>query len=204
MLEYGDIHSKLLCILRHLTLSNLSFSLLLYWNTGNSATTWCPSHQKTCQLCPGAQPCNVFRFFWWRYRRRICRLDLCTYVQDSFDVGRCLVTSTTFSVSYKSCVATLICERFFQCQWAIHWIHSKSIGQWVTQSFWYPWVMSPDPLCNCWSTNGAICVLIRRGSSDNSSRHRSLFDDMFVRFFSTFICTAYLLADLLLCILKCL
>ena len=30
--------------------------------------------------------------------------------------------STTFRVSYKSCVATLIHERFFQCQWAIHWI----------------------------------------------------------------------------------
>ena len=158
---------------------------------------------------------QCFSIFWWRYRRRICRLDLCTYVQDSFDVGRCLVTSTTFRVSYKSCVATLICECFFQCQWAIHWIHSKSIGQLVTQSFWYPWVMSPDPLCNCWSTNGAICVLdspriIRQQFPPSIAGFQPfdvsprLFDDMFVRVFSTFICTAYLLADFLLCILKCL
>ena len=52
---------KLLCTVRNFTLYNLSFPVLLFWNTGNSATTWCPGHQKTGQLCSG--PCNVFRCF---------------------------------------------------------------------------------------------------------------------------------------------
>ena len=144
---------------------------------------------------------QCFSIFWWRYRRRICHLDLCTYVRiEEANTQWCIcilcrqmpsdIKNQQHSESYKRWVATLIRERFFQYQWAIHWIHRKSIGECVTQSFWYPWVTSPDPLCS------VIFVLIRRGSSDNSSRHRSLGSRSAIRCLTMsvwrYVCSAFL------------